>query len=86
MIWFKPNGTRVLRVPRLHYDQFGAWREKDKGKPVCAETRLEDGTSIDGLVEFRNDVMTRRKDDLILVMGHSISRVIYRFVDVPPST
>ena len=48
-----------------HYDQFGAWRDKDKGKPVSASTELEDGTSIDGLVEFRNYILTQRKDDFL---------------------
>jgi hypothetical protein len=47
-----------------HYDPSGAWREKDKGKPVNAATVLDDGTAVNGLAEFRRYVLDRRADDL----------------------
>lgn len=47
-----------------HYDPSGAWREKDRGKPVNASTTLDDGTHVDGLTEFRRYVLDRRADDL----------------------
>ena len=47
-----------------HYDPSGAWREKDKGKPINAATVLDDGTAVDGLTEFRRYVLDRRADDL----------------------
>jgi len=47
-----------------HYDPTGAWREKDKGKPVNASTVLDDGTTVNGLAEFRRYVLDRRADDL----------------------
>jgi hypothetical protein len=47
-----------------HYDPSGAWREKDKGKPINAATVLDDGTAVNGLAEFRRYVLDRRADDL----------------------
>jgi hypothetical protein len=47
-----------------HYDPSGAWREKDKGKPVNAATVLDDGSAVNGLAEFRRYVLDRRADDL----------------------
>lgn len=47
-----------------HYDPVGTWRDKDKGKPVNASTVLDDGTAVDGLVEFRRYLVDRRSDDL----------------------
>ena len=47
-----------------HYDPTGAWRDRDKGKPVNASTVLDDGTSVDGLPEFRRYVLDQRVDDL----------------------
>ena len=48
-----------------HYDQFGAWRDKDRGRPVSAATELDDGTGIDGLVEFKKYLIEKRKQDFI---------------------
>ena len=47
-----------------HYDPSGAWRDKDKGKPVNASTTLDDGIHVDGLSEFRRYVLDRRADEL----------------------
>ena len=48
-----------------NYDQFGAWREKERGKAVNASTQLPDGTSVNGLAEFRDYVMNQRRDDFV---------------------
>lgn len=48
-----------------HYDQFGAWRNKVANKRVNARMELPDGTNCDGLPEFRNHVITKRRDDLV---------------------
>ena len=47
-----------------HYDPAGAWRDRDKGKPVNASTVLDDGTPVDGLPEFRRYVLDQRADDI----------------------
>jgi hypothetical protein len=47
-----------------HYDPTGAWRERDKGKPVNASTVLDDGATVNGLPEFRRYVLDRRAEDL----------------------
>ena len=47
-----------------HYDPAGAWRDRDKGKPVNASTVLDDGTEVDGLPEFRRYVLDQRADDI----------------------
>lgn len=48
-----------------HYDQFGAWRDADRGNPVDAATKLLDGAEVDGLVEFKRYVIEKRRDDFI---------------------
>ncbi|MFN3151541.1 DUF1588 domain-containing protein [Bremerella sp.] len=48
-----------------HYDQFGAWREKDRGQPISAATTLVDGTEVDGLFQFKKYLVTQRRDDFI---------------------
>ena len=48
-----------------NYDQFGAWRDKERGKPVNASTQLPDGTQVNGLAEFRDYVMNQRRDDFV---------------------
>jgi hypothetical protein len=47
-----------------HYDPAGAWRDRDKGKPVNPSTVLDDGTAVDGLPEFRRYLLEQRADDL----------------------
>jgi hypothetical protein len=48
-----------------NYDQFGAWRTKDRGKAVSAATTLDDGTQVNGLAEFKEYVIKERRDDFI---------------------
>ena len=48
-----------------HYAQFGAWRDKDRGKPVSARTTLVDGVEVNGLTEFKQYLLKRRKKDFI---------------------
>ena len=48
-----------------HYDQFGQWRDRDRGKLVSAATELVDGTKVDGLVEFKAYVSMRRREDFV---------------------
>ncbi|MEM7013819.1 MAG: DUF1592 domain-containing protein, partial [Verrucomicrobiota bacterium] len=47
-----------------HYDQLGAWRDRDKGKPIDSSTILDDGTEVDGLREFQTYLLENRVDDL----------------------
>ena len=48
-----------------NYDQFGAWRDKDRGKTVDASTRLRDGTEVNGLEEFKRYLVEKRKQDFV---------------------
>ena len=48
-----------------HYDQFGAWRTRDKGKPVSAKTELGEGTEINGLIEFKQYMIQHRREDFV---------------------
>lgn len=48
-----------------HYDQFGAWRDQVANKPVNARMKLPDGTTCDGLSDFRQHVINERRDDLV---------------------
>jgi hypothetical protein len=58
-------------VPLEHYDAVGRWREdvirKVKGKPirapVIAESRLPDGTQLNGLVELKEYLLAQRSDE-----------------------
>ena len=57
-----------------HYDQFGAWREVERRKPVNAATVLPDDTAVNGLTEFRDYVIARRRD-------HFVRNVAERFME-----
>ena len=48
-----------------HYDQFGAWRSKDRGQAISAATTLDDGTKVDGLTEFKTYLIEERREDFL---------------------
>lgn len=68
-----------------HYDSLGAWREKDRGKPVNASTTLDDGVQVQGLPEFRRYLLENRSEDLtrnfiIRLLSFALGREM-RFTD-----
>lgn len=48
-----------------NFDAIGKWREKDGGKPIDARGALADGTSFDGVVELKELLVTKRRDEFL---------------------
>jgi hypothetical protein len=58
-----------------NFDQFGVWRDKERGKPVNASTQLPDGTQINDLTEFRQYLQRVRQDDIL----RNVSQRLFEF-------
>jgi hypothetical protein len=58
-----------------NFDQFGAWRDRERGKPVNASTQLPDGTQINDLTEFRQYLRRSRQADII----RNVSQRVFEF-------
>ena len=62
------------------YDTIGRWREKDLGgRPVDANTRLKNGTRIEGIDGLRRYLLTQRKADFVRqfcrkLLGYALGR------------
>jgi hypothetical protein len=48
-----------------NFDAIGKWRAKDAGKPIDAKGTLADGTSFDGVVELKQLLVTKRRDEFL---------------------
>lgn len=46
-----------------NYDPLGSWRDKEGGNPVDASAEIEDGTKLNGIVEFKKYLRDERGDD-----------------------
>lgn len=46
-----------------HYNRFGVWRDFEGLNPVNSSTVLDDGTEVDGLVEFKRYLRDKRSRD-----------------------
>jgi hypothetical protein len=48
-----------------NFDAAGLWRTKDEGYPIDASGELPDGTVVKGVVELRQTLLSRNKDQFI---------------------
>ncbi len=66
-----------------NYDPLGAWREKDGSTPVDASAVLPDGTAVNGAIELKKILLTKKPGDFVRCLTeHLMTYALGRKVDL----
>ena len=64
-----------------NYDAIGAWRDKDRGKPLDVAGTLPDGTKVDGVAGLKKAVLARKAEFARNLAGKMLEYALGRELD-----